>query len=145
MYFPFFVGVLCLSLFCYALRFVHSSFAIILKRKRELITLLLLSFGCLVTVNVPWLFPPLPWVGLQCVIVVYSYSRTLTLPILKTIINLQTFSVHSYHHRHKGQYTGELHCLHLHPRKQPYLIRSREYFDACGMMVFVSIPVCWTW
>ena len=32
MYFPLFVGVLCLSLFCYALLCVHSSFAIILKR-----------------------------------------------------------------------------------------------------------------
>ena len=28
MYFPLFVGVLCLSLFCYALPCVHSSFAI---------------------------------------------------------------------------------------------------------------------
>ena len=74
-----------------------------------------------------------------------SYSRTLTLPILKTIINLQTFSVHSCHRSHKGPYTGELHCLLLQPRRQPYLTRSREYFDACGMMVRVSIPVCWTW
>ena len=31
---------------------VLSNFAIILKRKRELIALLLLSYGCLVTVNV---------------------------------------------------------------------------------------------
>ena len=30
------MGVLFLSLFCYALRCVHSSFAIILKRKRKL-------------------------------------------------------------------------------------------------------------
>ena len=71
MYFPLFVGVLCSSLFCYAILFVHSSFAIILTRKRELITLLLLSFGCLLTVNVPWLFLTVPWVGLQCVIVVF--------------------------------------------------------------------------
>ena len=39
MYFPLFVGVLCLSLFYYALLCVHSSFAIILKRK--LVALLL--------------------------------------------------------------------------------------------------------
>ena len=45
------MGVLCLSMFCYALLCVHSSFAIILKRKRELVALLLLSYGCLVTVN----------------------------------------------------------------------------------------------
>ena len=31
--------------------------------------LLLLSFRCLVTVNVMWLFLTVPWVGLQCVIV----------------------------------------------------------------------------
>ena len=37
------MGVLCLSLFCYALLCVHSSFAIILKRKRKLVALLLLS------------------------------------------------------------------------------------------------------
>ena len=35
MYFPLFVGVLCLYLFSYALLCVHSSFAIVLKRKRE--------------------------------------------------------------------------------------------------------------
>ena len=44
MYFPLFVGVPCLSLFCYALLCVHSSFAIILKRKKKLVTLLLLSY-----------------------------------------------------------------------------------------------------
>ena len=44
MYFPFFVGVLCLYLFCYALLCMHSSFAIILKRKRKLVALLLLSY-----------------------------------------------------------------------------------------------------
>ena len=48
-----------------------SSFAIILTRKRELVALLLLSFGCLVTINVLWLFLTVPWVGLQFVIVVF--------------------------------------------------------------------------
>ena len=51
-FFPFIVGVLCLSLFCFVLLCVLSSFAIILKSKRELIALFLLSYGCLVTVNV---------------------------------------------------------------------------------------------
>ena len=50
--FPLVVGVLCLSLFCYALLCVLSRFAIILKRIRYLVALLLLSYGCLVTVNV---------------------------------------------------------------------------------------------
>ena len=38
--FPLFVGVLCLSLFCYALLCAHLSFAIILKRRRKLVALL---------------------------------------------------------------------------------------------------------
>ena len=71
MYFLLFVGVLCLSLFCYALLCIHSSFAIILKRKRKLVALLLLSYECLVTVYVLWLFLTVPRVGLQCVIVVF--------------------------------------------------------------------------
>ena len=56
MYLPLFVGVLCLSLFCYALLCVHFSFAIILKRKRRLVALLLLFCRCIVTINVLWLF-----------------------------------------------------------------------------------------
>ena len=70
MYFPLFVGVLCLSLFCFALLCVLSSFAIILKRKRKLVALLLLSYRCIVTINVLCLFLTVPWFGLQCVVVV---------------------------------------------------------------------------
>ena len=51
--------------------FVLSSFAIILTRKRELVALVLLPFGCLLTVNVLKLFLTVPWVGLQFVIVVF--------------------------------------------------------------------------
>ena len=69
MHFPLFEGVLCL--FCYTVVCVHSSFVIILKRNRKLVTLLLLSFRCLVTVNVLWLFLTVRWVGLQRVIVVF--------------------------------------------------------------------------
>ena len=71
MYVPLFVGVLCLYLFCYAFLCVHSRFAIILKRKRKLVALLLLSYRCIVTLNVLWLFLTVPWAGLQCVIVVF--------------------------------------------------------------------------
>ena len=72
MYFPLFVGVLCWSLRCYAFLCVHSSFAIILKRKRKLVAMLLLPYICIGTINVLWLFHTVPWVGLQCVIVVFS-------------------------------------------------------------------------
>ena len=47
------------------------SFAIILKRKRKLVVLFLLSYGCLVSVNALWLFLTVQWVGLRCVIVVF--------------------------------------------------------------------------
>ena len=60
-----------MSLFCYALLCVHSSFAIILKRKRKMVTLLLLSCRCIVTLHVLWLFLTVLWVGVQLVIVVF--------------------------------------------------------------------------
>ena len=65
------MGVLCSSLFCYKLLCAHSSFAIILKRKRTLIALFLFTYGCLVIVNGLWLFLKVTWVDLQCVIVVF--------------------------------------------------------------------------
>ena len=52
-------------------------FAIILKRKRKLVALLLLSYifshfcSCIVTLNVVWLFLMVPWICLQCAIVVF--------------------------------------------------------------------------
>ena len=41
------------------------------KRNMAKPVLLLLSFGCLAAVHVPWLFLAVPWVGLQFVIVVF--------------------------------------------------------------------------
>ena len=58
MYLPLFVGVLFWSLFgplkCITL--CPFSFSIVLTRKREKVALRLLSFECLVTVNVMWPF-----------------------------------------------------------------------------------------
>ena len=58
-------------MFCYALLYVHSSFAIILMGKRELVALLSLSSWCLVIVV--WLFLAVPWIyhSLQFVILVF--------------------------------------------------------------------------
>ena len=70
MFFLLFVGVLCLSLFCYTLVCVHFSFAIILKRKKRLFALQLLSCRCIATIKVMWLFLTVPWFGLQYAIVV---------------------------------------------------------------------------
>ena len=58
------------SMFCCALLYVHSSIAIILMGKRELVALLSLSSWCLVIVV--WLFFAVPWVCLYFVIVVFA-------------------------------------------------------------------------
>ena len=76
------MGVLCLFLFCCALLCVLSSFATILKRKGELVALLLLSYESLVGVYVLWLFLTVPWVGLRCVIVVFPNHTRLKLKLL---------------------------------------------------------------
>ena len=57
---PIVCRVLCWSLFWYTLLYVLSSFAVILARKGELVALLLLFVGCLVTVNVLLLFLMVP-------------------------------------------------------------------------------------
>ena len=65
----------------YLLLCVLSSFAIILKRKGELVDLLLLSYVCCLTVNILWLFLTVPYVGLQCAIVVFpGYTHLLLCP-----------------------------------------------------------------
>ena len=56
-------------MFCYSLLYVHSSIAIILMGKRELVALLNLSFWCLVIVE--RLFLAVLWGCLQFVIVVF--------------------------------------------------------------------------
>ena len=66
------MGVLCLSLFCYALLCVHFSFAIKLKRKRKLVGLLSLPYRSIVILNVLWLLLRVLLFGLQCVSVVLS-------------------------------------------------------------------------
>ena len=62
---------LCVGLYFGMYYYVLSSFAIILTWNREPVALLLLSFGCLVAVDVLWLFLTVLWVGLQSVIVVF--------------------------------------------------------------------------
>ena len=72
------VGVCNCSMFCCTLLYVHSSIAIILMGKRELVALLNLSSWCLVVVE--WLFLAVPWGCLRFVIVVFPddthYFRT---------------------------------------------------------------------
>ena len=63
------MGVCNCTMFCCTLLYVHSSIAIILMGKRELIALLNLSSWCLVMVE--WLFLAVPRGCLQFVIVVF--------------------------------------------------------------------------
>ena len=65
-------------MFCCMLLYVHSSFAIIVVGKRELVALLSLSSWCLVTVV--WLFLAVSWVYLRFVIVIFpDHNRLLFL------------------------------------------------------------------
>ena len=63
------MGVCNCSMFCCTLLYDHSSIAIILMGKRELVALLTLSSYCLVMVE--RLLFAVPWGCLQFVIVVY--------------------------------------------------------------------------
>ena len=69
--FPIVCGSSVFVLFCYALFCVYSIFAIFLMRKRKLDVLQLLSYRCIATINILWLFLAVPWVGLQCAIVAF--------------------------------------------------------------------------
>ena len=65
---------------------MHYFVSILVLQKRKLVALLLLSYRCIATVNVLWLFLMVPWVGLQCVIVVFPdhthlpFARSISLP-----------------------------------------------------------------
>ena len=72
MYLTLFQEVLCWSLFCNVLLCVLSSFVNILTRKRErAVYIAFIVFLNIVTVDVLCLFLTVPWIGLQCVIVVF--------------------------------------------------------------------------
>ena len=63
------MGVCNCSMFCCTLLYVHSSIAIILMGKRELVALLNLSSWCLLIAQ--WLLLTVPWDFLRFVIVVF--------------------------------------------------------------------------
>ena len=82
------MGVCNCSMFCCTLLYVHSSIAIILMGKRELIALLNLSSWCLVTVE--RLFLAVPRGCLQFVIVVFP-DHTHLLYLISEYSGLNTF------------------------------------------------------
>ena len=78
------MGVCNCSMFCFTLLFVHSSIAIILIWKRELVALLNLYSWCLVMVE--RLFLAVPWGCLRFVIVIYpDHTHLLFIIVLRNI------------------------------------------------------------
>ena len=69
------MGVCNCSMFCCTLLYVHSSIAIILMGKKELVALLYLFYCCFMMVE--WLFLAVPWGCLRFVIVVFPYHTHL--------------------------------------------------------------------
>ena len=64
---------------CFSMHYFVPFLALQEERERELFVLLLLSCGCLVTVNLLCLFLTVPGIGLQCVIAVFpDYSHLLS-------------------------------------------------------------------
>ena len=85
------MGVCNCSMYCCTLLYVHSSIAIILMGKRELIALLNLSSWCLVMVE--RLFLTVPQGCLQFVIVVFpDHTHLLFFMTQKSNMNLPIFS-----------------------------------------------------
>ena len=75
------MGVCNCSMFCCTLLYVHSSIAIILMGKRELVALLYFSSWCLVMVE--RLFLAVPLGCLQFVILVFpDHTHLLVLPLI---------------------------------------------------------------
>ena len=68
-------------MFCFTLLYLHSSLAIILMRKKELVALLSLSSWCLLICA--WLFLTVPWVCLQFVTVVFPDHTHLPFLVLQ--------------------------------------------------------------
>ena len=89
------MGVCNCSMFCCTLLYVHSSIAIILMGKRDLIALLNLSSWCLVMVE--RLFLAVPWGCLQFVIVVFpDHTHLLFFTVKRFEIVLYTL-IGSFH------------------------------------------------
>ena len=89
------VGVCNCSMFCCTLLYVHSSIAIILMGKRELIALLNLSSWCLVIVE--GLFLTVPRGCLQFVIMVFPDHTHLLFLMSRLLCLCCVVTVNSFH------------------------------------------------
>ena len=85
-------------MFCFTLLYFHSSIAIILMGKRELVVLLNLSSWCLEVVE--RLFLAVPWGCLRFVIVVFPDHTHLLFFCVIDLTNYVTFLISVYFGRH---------------------------------------------
>ena len=88
------MGVCNCSMFRRTLLYVHSSFAIILMGKRELVALLSLSSWCLMMVL--WLFLAVSWDCLRFVIVVFPEHAQLLFFRGIGFVNLAFIEAYNY-------------------------------------------------
>ena len=102
------MGVCNCSMFCCTLLYVHSSIAIILMGKRELIALLNLSSWCLLMVE--RLFLAVPRGCLHFVIVVFP-DHTHLLFFTKSHLFLQTFCAVVFVINERLKYNAEKECM----------------------------------
>ena len=80
-------------MFCCMLLYVHSSIAIILVGKRELVALLNVSSWCLVMVE--RLFLEVPWGCVRFVIVVFpDHTHLLFLIVIPWVVRLYVETIH---------------------------------------------------
>ena len=96
------VGVCNCSMFCCTFLYVHSSIAIILMGKRELVALLTLSSWCLVMVE--RLFLAVPWGCLRFVIVAFPdhthllflFYLSISFQLIKQLYFISEISEHPF-------------------------------------------------
>ena len=103
------MGVCNCSMFCCTLLYVHSSIAIILMGKRELIALLNLSSWCLVMVE--QLFPAVPRGCLQFVIVVFPDHTHYFWRPFETVNTVSIFSKVNMSDRNARNCKDSMHVL----------------------------------
>ena len=105
---------------CCTLLYVHSSFAIILMGKRELVALLSLSSWCLLIVV--WLFLAVPRVCLRFVIVVFSDHTRLLFSIAHPLDHLNISYTRKQHEISVLRAYTNMLLINVHADYAPFLL-----------------------
>ena len=123
------MGVCNCSMFCCMLLYVHSSIAIILMGKRDLVALLNLSSWCLVMVE--RLFLAVPWGCLRFVIVVFpDHTHLLSFYILWLEVDKLVEEVPLYNcYQYTEIYEWCTGCCELQFSRQQKIFYFRQLFE----------------